>query len=157
MRPFVIFFSLLFFVISIGVCTAAVSDHVFWMELEVIWNYNDPVNPSDTEYEFDFEIQTDEMVQRVEVLTPGGLTFEIPALPDQYDWETDTWTNYEYDSEEDVWIWEYEKTTPAPAELNVYGDGWYRVTVIYEVGFDQTMLWFGIPNTTQPLAQPTQQ
>ncbi|MBN1815761.1 MAG: hypothetical protein JW828_00280, partial [Sedimentisphaerales bacterium] len=157
MRPCIILFGFLFAFMLTQVCTAAVADHVFWMEIEVLWHYGDPIEPSDTEYEFDIEIQTDAMVRRVEVLTPGGLTFEIPALPDQYNWETDTWTNYEYDSQEDVWIWEYEKTTVSLAELNVYGDGWYRVTVIYEVGFDQTMLWFGIPNTTQPLAQPTQQ
>jgi len=144
--------------LSAGIVFGAVQDHVSWLQVEVNWDYCEQNNQGDTEYEFNFDIVTDDTVKRVEVLTPGASTFEILDLPNQWDEENRIWTDYGYSEDEGGWEWQYEHTLTDPADLARYGDGWYRVTVIFKTGgWNQTMLWFGVPGTTLPLPQPTQE
>ncbi|HEV57595.1 MAG TPA: hypothetical protein ENN87_08870, partial [Phycisphaerales bacterium] len=137
-----------------------VADHVFFIEIEMTrWHHEQPASGWQTAYGFWFEIDTDATVQRVEVLTPAGRTFEILPLEDYYNPSTGAWSDYDYDEDEDLWDWEYHHKFDAPEALHdFHGDGWYRVTVIYAGGgWDQTMVWFGVPGTQQFLDQPTQQ
>jgi len=147
-----------FLVFLAAVTGADVADHVFFIDLEMTYSLEHGHPGEGVEYEFLFEIQTDNTVQRVEVLTPTGRTFEFLPVEDYYDSETGIWTGYDYDEDEQAWVWEYEHAVEtAEALAALYGDGDYRITVIYEVGAPEwTVVWFGVPGTQLPLAQPTQ-
>lgn len=132
---------------------AAVSEHVSWADISYSWIYDNPDNPASRKYEFWFEIDTDDTVNFVEFQTPQGSTFQIPKLPEQHSGVVRT--SYE----EDEWgcYWEYGVESANINDLLPYGDGLYTITVHYEgSGQDQTTVWFGIPETSSPLPQPSQ-
>ena len=154
------------FIVSVLVCVAssgsswaAVADHVFFIQIETIWDHQHTSGATVIDYRFEFEIDTDDSVQRVEVLTPGGLTFEILPLEGHYDPVTGAWTSYDYSEDGDTWEWEYDCSAETPTALHSqYGDGNYRITVVYDGGgWDQTFIWYGVPGTAQSLPQPTQE
>lgn len=137
---------------------AAISNHVFYIEIEQEWDYDEPSDDNDLAYKFEIIIATDNTVNLVEFLTPAGNTFEIPNLPGQWDDVNQIWTTHEYDPCEDIYYWEYSKHAAAPSELDSYGDGWYTITVFYQGGGqNQTEIWFGIPYTSESVPQPTQE
>ncbi|MBL7106928.1 MAG: hypothetical protein ISS77_04910, partial [Phycisphaerae bacterium] len=142
---------------------AAITNHVDDICIESCIDYGEP-DETEVEYEFYFEIGTDDTVNLVEVTTPGtpgvasGITFEIPNLANQWDDINQIWTTYEYDPCESVYYWEYSKSTSVPSELDCYGDGWYEVTVFYDGGgSDNTDIWYGMPADTTPIPQPIQE
>jgi len=98
---------------------------------------------SDLRYKFRLHAETDDTVERIEFLTPAGQTFEM--------------TRYD-DPESTNICWEYEVEFDNPAGLLDYGDGIYTFTVYYVGGGQaQTDVWFGIPDTADPIPQPTQE
>jgi len=139
------------------------TNHVNDICIENGIDYGEP-DETEVEYEFYFEIGTDDTVNLVEVTTPGtpgiasGITFEIPNLANQWDDVNQIWTTYEYDPCESVYYWEYSKETSVPSDLNCYGDGWYEVTVFYDGGdSNNTKIWYSMPADTTPIPQPTQE
>jgi len=148
-------------IVLTGSLRADIADHVSFIEVSVTQRYDtDPAAP--TEYEFDCEIETDDTVASITVVTPAGRSFDIPPLQDQYDPVDHVWTTCEPDDDcwnaATCWVWEYEHDMGSMDALNDrYGDGWYRITVTYTGGGqDQTSVWFGVPGTQDPLAMPTQ-
>jgi hypothetical protein len=131
--------------------------------MENIWDYNDPADDSDLTYEFRLRIELggidsvlEKNVTGVEFLTPAGKTFQIPKKAGQ--WWGNIWTSYEYDAEWDWATWEYTAKSTKLADLKLYGDGQYTFTITYKDGSkDQASAWFGIPGTTDPIPQPTQE
>jgi len=134
-----------------------ISDHVFRIEISHGWDYEDPSDPNDLTYEFGLDMATDDTVELVEFQTPAGVTLQIPKLPGQWDDVNKVWTEYYFDPEENCYWWGYGRDLPNPADLADY-DGTYTITVHYSDGSEhQTTVWFGIPNTTDPIPQPTQE
>jgi len=148
-----------FLVFLTAATVADVADHVFFIDLNVTYLSEHGEPGEAMEHEFLIEIDTDDTVQRVEVLTPTGHTFEILPIEDHYDSDTGIWTDYAYDDEDQVWVWEYEHAVETVEALEtLYGDGNYRITVIYaDSGWDWTIVWFGVPGSQQFIPQPTQQ
>ncbi|MEE9366674.1 MAG: carboxypeptidase-like regulatory domain-containing protein, partial [Dehalococcoidales bacterium] len=135
----------------------AVSNHVFCIEISHGWDYEDPGVPEDLTYEVEVCIATDDTVDLVEFQTPTGVTLQIPKLPGQWDDVNKVWTEYYFDQEENCYWWEYGKDLPSPADMANY-DGTYTIIVHYSDGSQhQTAVWFGVPNTTDPIPQPTQE
>ena len=133
------------------------------IHMEHIWDYNDPADDSDLTFEFRLRIEVigidsvyEEIVDSVEFLTPAGNTFRIPKQPGQ--WSDDIWTSYEYDPEWDWATWQYRAILTKLDDLQEYGDGEYTITPIYTDGTrDSETFWFGIPDTNDPIPQPTQE
>ena len=135
-----------------------ISDHVFEVEIDHGLDYADPANANDTSYEFFVEIATDDTVEFIEILAPGGETFTIPRLADQWDGINEIWTHWEYDAGSDSYRWEYEATYTDISDFDVYGDGTYVFNIYYFSGSEhQTNVWYGIPGTTDPIVQPIQE
>ncbi|MBA7669000.1 hypothetical protein ES703_77124 [subsurface metagenome] len=135
-----------------------ISDHVFFIAIDNGWNYEDPGDESDLTYGFGIEIETDGMVTGVEFFTPAGQTFQIPNIVNNWDEATQTWTTHEYDAEEGSYYWEYYREQANINHLQDFGDGWYTIKVYYEGGgWNKTDVWFGLPNTSDPIPQPTQE
>jgi len=140
---------------------------IFGIEIWEVWDYNDPMNPDDLRYVFSLAVDTNEIVDLVEVLTPTGHTFQIPKQEytdangvetwyslenGTYYWEVETW----YSLENGTCYWEYEAEFNNPAGLLDYGDGTYTITVHYASGGQaETTALFGDPNTGDSIPQPT--
>jgi hypothetical protein len=137
-----------------------ISEHVFEIEIGTAWDYEEPNNSNDTEYGFELFIGTDNRVESIEFLSPSGYTYEIPKIswqefniPGGY-----TRTEWEYDSEGNIYGWSYETVFYEPNGLDAFGDGEYIITVYYDNGRqNQTTVLFGIPETTDPIPQPIQE
>jgi len=135
-----------------------ISDHVFGIGIDHGLDYADPSNADDTRYQFWVEIATDDTVELVEILAPGGETFTIPRLADQWDGVNQIWTHWEYDAWSDSYRWEYEATYTDIGDFDVYGDGTYVFNIYYFSDSEhQTSAWYGIPGTSDPIVQPTQE
>ena len=131
-----------------------VDAHVSGIAIDTGWDYGEPDVADDLTYEFYFGIETDANVNLVEVNRPAGYIFSIPNDVNTQSGSIQTW----HYVEEGIHCWEYEAEFDDIAELDNYGDGNYIVTVHYEGGgTDQTTVWFGIPGTTNPIPQPTQE
>ncbi len=146
----------------IGICVLApaislwadeVGDHVFNVVITRGVDYGSPVL-EDTEYDFQFEIRTDETVQFVQVVTPVGYVFSITKTPVVSE---NVETEY-YPDSDGGFVWEYEGLSYAPAGLASYADGWYDVTVYYANQLPHHLLvWYGVPDTDQAISQPVQE
>ena len=135
----------------------AVSDHVFYVEITQGIDYEDFSTPLDDDYSYNFTVMTDGSVSGVEFLTPAGQTFVIPDEIGSWDNATQTWTSHEFDEGEGAWEWCFERDFTDVSGFDSFGDGYYRITVTYEGGgWDQTLIWFGVPGSEEPLSQPTQ-
>ena len=135
-----------------------IADHVFEIEMTTEWDYGYP-DSGDDEYVIGVEVQTDDTVERVEFTTPAGNTFEIPNAPvTEYPIaEGYMEIGREFDNETGRYLWIYALGFVSPDSLSAYGDGLYTFTIYYTGGYShQTMVWFGIPGTTDPIPQPTQ-
>ena len=132
-------------------------NHVYVIEIATMYDYefpNDIYNPS---YEFDLLLITDSTVNKVEFLTPAGKVFSFEA---EYV-ETvvaDGWiTTGREDEGGGRFEWYFETERLNLSSLDDYGDGDYVITVYYTNGSSEdTTVWFGIPATNNPIAQPTQ-
>jgi len=122
-----------------------------------IWDYGDPADDSDLTFEFRLGIATagnPTNVTSVEFLTPNGNKFHIPKQPEQ--WSNGIWTSYKYEG--GMPIWEYRARFTDLTDLQAYGDGEYTIVVNYtDSSKNQTTAWFGIPDTQEPIPQPTQE
>jgi hypothetical protein len=136
-----------------------ISDHVKDLEIAMIYDYESPTDSLDPSYEFDFEIVTDFTVERIEVQCPGGTTFELTKTPMLASvpggWiESDLECRSDYPGYE----WYFGTSYNALSYLDQYGEGTYVITVHYGNGTShQTNVWYGIPNSNGPIAQPTQE
>ena len=100
---------------------------------------------------------TDANVERLEFLTPAGRTYEIPPDEYTYDQATGTHTWHEYNNGDGFWEWALERDSNDSSIFADYGDGSYRITVVYKGGgWDQTVIWFGVPGTSDLLEMPLQ-
>ena len=135
------------------------SNHVFKVVIGTAWDYEDPDDPNDTEYTFWFEVTTDENVEKMLIFTPFCGSFEIPRIP----WQ---WidvpggrieTGWEYDVEASAYQWYYEAIYDSQKNLDAYGDGNYTIIVRYDDRQDLTNIWFGVPDTNDPIPQPTKE
>jgi hypothetical protein len=123
------------------------------IEICVGRSYDEPNNPNDLTYEFGLEVETDETVELVEFVTPAGKRFSIPNEPRNWSGDICTW----YYHEDNAYCWGYEADFPNEANLADYGDGTYTIIVhCQDDSNDQTTVWFGIPETNDPILQPMQ-
>jgi len=134
--------------------------HIGGIEIGTEWDYEDPDDSYDTEYKFSFEMITDESVENMAIFTPALGLFEIPRLPEE---ERDIpggyiETGWEYDSDISAYRWYYEAIFDNPDGLDFYGDGDYTIIVQYnDANLEQKNVWFGIPDTNEPIPQPTKE
>ncbi|MCE5339625.1 MAG: hypothetical protein LLF92_00670 [Planctomycetaceae bacterium] len=113
-----------------------IAEHVYEIEICQGIVYASPDSSTDTMYDFEFEIYTDNTVERIEFLTPAGNTYEITETSNE---------------------WCYEAEFFDAASLDNFGDGEYVITVYYNNGrSQQTTANFSIPGTNNPLPQTTQ-
>ena len=135
--------------------TVSISDHVYYIDIWQEMFYEN--STTDITYGFEFDIETDSTVNSVSFLTPNGQTFTIPYNSSNWDEATGTWTECEYNSDDDIWEWEYSREQTSSNHLEDFGDGWYTITIGYtNGGTDQTRVWFNIPLDNTPIPQPTQ-
>ena len=129
-----------------------ISNHLYSIEIAQGWDYNYPDTP--LVYEITLRAQTDPNVELVEFNSPAGNTFGIPNEPESCSGGICT----RYGCDDGTCYWEYHAEFPSEANLAEYGDGNYIVTVHYEDDSnDQTTAWFGIPATSDPIHQITQE
>ncbi len=130
---------------------SSVADVVLGIDVEQIWDYDYPSDP--LTYQIDIEVGTIPGVELVEFTTPALNTYQIPAVPHQQVGYVET----SYESDGDSCWWYYGTEFPDPSYLDDYGDGTYTFTI--HLGGDelQTSVWFGIPGTSDPIPQPTQE
>ncbi len=110
-------------------------------------------------YDISIQVSTDATVTAVEFITPAGNTYSIPAT--SYTWREshpDGLFSYGKSTITPDWLlWEYEYKFFNESSLSAYGDGLYTFTVHYiDGGMQQSAVWFGIPDTLEPIATPTQ-
>ncbi len=110
-------------------------------------------------YDISIQVSTDATVTAVEFTTPAGNTYSIPAT--SYTWREshpDGLFSYGKSTITPDWLlWEYEYKFFNESSLSAYGDGLYTFTVHYiDGGMQQSTAWFGIPDTLEPIATPTQ-
>ena len=130
-----------------------IAAHVHMIEIDTVWDYNEP-GVSNLTYDFYLGLETDDSVSLVEFETPTGHTFTIPNDASTQSGEVRTW----HYADGDTHFWEYEGTFIDRNALADYGDGTYTITVHYEGGGqDQTEVWFGIPGEPNPIPQPIQE
>ena len=121
---------------------AGISDHVSEITIRQIWDYDRPDEP--LTYEFEVEVDADANVESVSVQTSDGNSFDLS--------QDETYP------EGQVPGWALDATYPTPEELPAFGDGNYVITVSYAGGgSDSATLFFGIPGTGNPIAQPVQE
>jgi hypothetical protein len=138
----------------------ALSDHVFEIEIESGISFDTPFNPTDDNFAFEVDILTDNTVDRIEFTAPAGNTFEIPNSPLTEGPIPGGWLEVgrEFDAESGRYNWCYSPSFENPDSLLDYGDGLYTVTIYFVGGrVQQTTAWFGVPGTTDPIPQPTQE
>lgn len=136
---------------------ADIANHVFKIEIDNCWDYEDPNDANDTFYEFHFLVETDDTINLIKFQSPEGNTFEIPMVADQWD-TNEIHTHWEIGEETGGYEWEYDTHFSDVNGLEPYGDGIYTITVYYKLGGQsQTIVRFGIPGTTDPIPQPTQE
>jgi uncharacterized repeat protein (TIGR01451 family) len=142
-----------------------ISNYINLIVIGQIWDYGDPTDSTDLTYVFYLYIEAymDVDVNSIEVLTPAGYTFQIPKQAGK--WSDGIWTSYETtecEYERDFWImvaiWEYAARFKDLSDLKAYGDGEYTIIVHYNSGDkSQTTVRFVIPDTNEPIPQPTQE
>ncbi|MBW8017514.1 MAG: hypothetical protein FVQ82_15150 [Planctomycetes bacterium] len=144
-----------------GTPADAISDHVYGLEINTALNHIQEPNGTDNlEYAFQIAFGTDNAVERIEFLTPDANTFEITnaAYTSTAVANGSIQTRRWYNSQDDIYEWEYEGFFSTPASLDPYGDGNYTITVYYVDGnAHQTTAWFGEPGTSNPIVIPTQE
>jgi hypothetical protein len=135
----------------------SISEHIHEIEICYGLDYESPDSSTDTNYEFEFGIGTDNNVERIEFLTPAGNTYEITETFNE--WEDETgWFDVgrELDEIGNYW-WYYEAEFFDDSSLNNFGAGEYTITVYYNNGrSQQTTANFTIPGTNEPIPQTTQ-
>lgn len=131
---------------------SGIAGHIKWIEIFQIELYPDPGDEAPV-YLFLMTVETEDVVEHVEFLTPGGFACTIPN--DAYVPSGNTET-YHYVSGS-THVWQYWGQFDNPADLANYGDGTYLVTAHFTNGStQQTAVWYGVPDTYDPVPQPTQ-
>lgn len=143
-------------VFGIGTAHSDVGDHVSTIEITQGIDYENPDESWDDECDFTLNIWTDASVERIVFQTPAGKILEIPNDEYLYDNATGIETSREYDDDQDAWEWSYERWSLDSTAWQDYGDGNYQITFYYAAGSDQTTVWYGIPDSDEPIPQPTQ-
>lgn len=139
---------------------ASISSHVFEIEIDRCRDYESPGQTSDDTFDFECEIETDDTVSKIIVMPLGEwFSFEIPSGYNEY---VDEFGYYhemgrEFNSETGHWEWWYVVECASSDSMTMYGDGEYVVKIYYTDGrVEQTKAWFGVPDTEDPIPQPTQ-
>lgn len=131
---------------------AAVSDHLFTGRIVQGQVYDDP-NVVSPLHLFVLEVETDASVSSVKFVTTAGHIGTIPADESKVSGAVET---YHWVSDA-THVWEYWGYFEDPNALHDYGDGPYVVILHYANGsHEQTVVWYGVPGTTQPIPTPTQ-
>ncbi len=135
-----------------------VSEHIYFVSVEYGINHNLPVYNGQVAYYFEFEVETDSTVERLEFSTPSGNQYEITgeSYIDLGDRIIET-SCYESDDVSGEYEWNYEVVSTDSTLFNSYGDGEYVITIYYHDGSSyHTALWYGVPNSTEKLVMPSQ-
>lgn len=130
----------------------AVIDHLYWGEIAQNRVYTEPadINPV---YIFLIELETDEYVDHVEFLTPGGRAYIIPGDSSVVNGNIETY----HELWEGFDVWGYWAYLTDRRDLYAYGDGWYTITLHYANGsVVQTDVWYGEPDTAYAMVEPVQ-
>jgi hypothetical protein len=134
-----------------------ISNHISRIEIDKGYTYQYP-GASDDEYAFDLCLWTDDTVNRVSFIPPQseGWIFGAEGESGREDdyWY---WAGMEYDTEKGANEWCFEANADSLEALEGFGDGNYSIAVYYNNNFsDHTTVWFGIPDTTDPIVPVTQ-
>ena len=156
MRSLIINVVLCVGVFGIGTVQSDVGDHVSSIQITQGIDYENPDESWDDGYDFTLIIWTDAHVEHIIFRTPAGNIFEIPNDLYLHNDKSGTSTSRQYDDDQDAWEWNYERNLPDSTFLHDYGDGDYLITIHYAIGIQQTNVWYGIPDSTEPIPQPTQ-
>jgi len=139
----------------LGLChlgRATVSEHLFGGQIVQSQVYNDP-NQTAPLYIFTFQAETDANVASIDFVTAAGHTYTIPADEQTTSEEIDTYHWVKGTTH----VWEYWGYFEDPNALHNYGDGSYKAVLHYSDGAkEQTTIWYGVPDTNQPIPAPTQ-
>ena len=134
-----------------------ISDHVSLIAIDYGYDFNSPDYTYDDEYDFEVWVQTDETVERIEFQTPTGNLFEMDGDSVLYTTYGHVEITIEYNYEEDFYGWCYEDESISLDDFGKYGDGLYTIIIHYKDGTSQqTDVWFGQPDSSSPILQPTQ-
>ena len=101
-----------------------ISEHLLGLAIDKGRDYNWPNSPYDDEYEFWIGLLTDNTVQSVSILCPGGKIIEIN----------------EYEPEDRGKIWKFEQVADNSEELEQYGDGEFVIKLQYFSGYNETTI-----------------
>jgi hypothetical protein len=129
-----------------------IMDHLAWVHIAQGTLYD---NPADTSpgYLFVAEMQTDNSVDHIEFLAPGGYAYGIPNTPSAT--SGDVHTSHEVSG--NVNVWRYWGRFTDPTILPRYGDGGYLVILYYKDGSSQQSNFsYRLPGSSDPLPMPAQ-
>ena len=135
-----------------------ISEHISKVEIFTAYDYEEPDDPYDLIYDFEFGVITDDFVEHIEFVTPAGKVYTIPNVEEYYSEDSDGWLEAGREYYDDEYEWYYEASFYDESFLEDFGDGEYTINIRYANGdHDSTKVWFGVPGTTQYYLQPTQQ
>jgi len=104
-------------------------------------------------YQWSADVETLPGVTSVQFRTPAGTTYTIPQVSHQQTGDVQT----SWDIDDGLAEWEYAGSFASQAALNNFGDGTYTFTFKYQGGQQSTSVWFGVPGTSNFIAQPQQE
>ena len=110
--------------------SASVSDHVFNLEISKGIEHNDIRWPSSKDYDFHFEVGTDDTIQRIEFISPAGETYEITQAEELTWWEGYNKICTEYEAKNGRGSWDWEVYAAAESGTDPFGDGVYTVKAL---------------------------
>jgi hypothetical protein len=133
-----------------------VASHVFGAEIAQIFDHGDVAVANDLSHVFYFALESDATVTQISIATPGGSNIQIATDSHTQNGDVQTWHTVDVNSGHHVW--EYEGSFANASGLDSYGDGEYVVTLTLDSGETaQTSIWYGVANSADALAQPTEE
>ena len=136
-----------------------ISDHIDLIEMSSYINYKDPDVETDTEYHFDISVTTSDDVSKLYFESPAGSVYAMPLDDEVVSVVGDVTitTTCTYNIFTGQYDWFYDVSAATAVGLAGYGDGTITLTAIFDDGRrGSTEAWFGVPQSEDFLAQPTQ-
>ncbi|MEN6386501.1 MAG: dockerin type I domain-containing protein [Phycisphaerales bacterium] len=125
--------------------------------IDICYGKSYDVSTSVNKHSFEFEITTNDSVEKVMFTTPAGNTFEITKEAYKVQ-QTYVYFDIGRKSlEGGKWKWWYKAEFPNVQGLGDYGDGEYKIKIYCNNNKKYyTKVWFGIPGTANPITMPLQ-
>ncbi len=136
-----------------------IADHVDNIDIDLCLECELKHLPGQVGYDFEFQVETDDTVEKIVFKTPQNKTFDITKGFSEtlLDPNTLIQVEGEYNPDNSTYRWEYEIETTDQVNLSDFGDGLYHISVHYIDGrIQKTTGLFAMQGTGAPIPEPTQ-